>query len=68
MKITLRQRVNGNRDPVLYVTVTEAPEYMKGRLVLDNIEESVTKIEKWLRRNMNANSSSSSEKASLGND
>ncbi len=49
-KIKLHQRVNGNWDPVIDITITDHPAYLKDGLVIDSVEEALKKIEAWVRK------------------
>lgn len=55
MKITLRQGLNGNKDPVLYVEVTTHPSYLKDRLIFETVDEALQKIKAWLERRTDDN-------------
>lgn len=53
MKIAIRQSVNGNKDPVLTITVTNHSSYLRDLLIIDDPKDALTKIERWLRNKLN---------------
>lgn len=48
-KIALHQKINGNMDPVLQVTLSEHPEYTKGAFTTESIEHALKVIGDWLK-------------------
>lgn len=54
MNIILHQHLNGNKDPVLTITLTNHESYMKhGKAVAENI--AILMIEKWLKGKLHDN-------------
>lgn len=51
-KIALHQRINGNRDPVLVITLTEHESYLKDAQVTDGVDIAITLIERWIKRKL----------------
>lgn len=52
-KIALHQRINGNKDPVLVITLTDHEAYLKDATTSDSVEYVVQLIERWLKRKLN---------------
>jgi hypothetical protein len=50
MKVAIRQGENGNGDPILYVSITDHPAYLKHCFVCSTVEEAMVKIKVWLER------------------
>lgn len=53
-QIAMRQSVNGNKDPVLVVTLTDHPSYLKDSFIAGNVDHAVTLFRKWLESKYNA--------------
>jgi hypothetical protein len=64
MKITIRQTVNGNKDPVLTITITNHPAYLRDHLVCDEKDDAMLKIGRWIRNKL----LDSDKRTSLEND
>jgi hypothetical protein len=62
-KIALRQSVNGNKDPVLIITLTEHPTYLKDSAVFEDQEQALNTITRWIWSKWNVN-----KRSSLGDD
>jgi hypothetical protein len=51
--IILRQSLNGNKDPVIHVTVTNHASYLRDGVICHSVEEATEKIGRWLRNKIN---------------
>lgn len=59
LKITLKQSQNGAMEPMLTVMVTGSVRYMKDKALCSTVEETMSKIEKWLRSKTNVSADQS---------
>lgn len=52
-KIALHQKINGNMDPVLQITLSDHPEYTKNAVTTESVEHAIQMIGKWLKGKLN---------------
>jgi hypothetical protein len=50
MKISMFQHLNGHKEPVLSIMVTNEPRFYSKNLVVDSVDEALIKIKQWLER------------------
>ena len=53
--ISIRQSQNGNKDPVLHVTITENQAYLNGAVNLTDVEDAIARISRWIKKKVEVN-------------